>query len=131
MSDDGKCPIHDVVCKNWEKTEMDVKKKVPIWVFVIAITLAGGGISWINIESSNRHLIAKKLIEKHVQTSTECFENVTKKNSDRFEKVAEAFERMEKLMNKLVISQTESKINQKRMLKKLNLEYETIDHFDE
>jgi hypothetical protein len=98
-------------------------------VFVITVTLAAGAISWINVESANRHIIAKKLIQDQVESSSDRFENATKQNSDRFQKVAEAFERMEKLMNKLVVSQTESKINQKRILKKLELEYEEIDSF--
>ncbi len=33
------CPVHNIKCAQWDSTEKKVSNRVPIWVFVIFISM--------------------------------------------------------------------------------------------
>jgi len=63
---DGFCPVHNIKCDEWKDTDIEVKKRVPIWVFNIFLVCLIGVLGY-----------QLAMLSSHVRTSSRIFGNVT------------------------------------------------------
>lgn len=106
------CPVHNIKCDEIKAINNDTKNRVPIWVFTIFVTLIMIALGWINIQSKEENKKSLKIFEKHLVQSDKMF--------------SETAEVLQKATHNL----NEVALNQKIMLKKLELDYQKIPDYN-
>ena len=101
----GYCPVHHIKCQQIEMVEADSKKKVPIWVFVLAMGVISAVLGYQMRTTANEITKSNKEIVNHVELSWIAV----------------------RTMNSGI---REIGLNQKRVLQKLNLDYEYLKEYE-
>ncbi len=114
----GYCPVHKLKCEQWSDTAKQIRTRVPIWVFVLAVGIIGGAMSWLNVESAKRHERAQIIIGEHVIDASEELERTTRE-----------LIRTTNLMGDLIHSHAEVALNQRSVMKKLELPFQHIPRY--
>ena len=115
--DDKYCAIHPHLCDQMEKIDSEIKKRLPIWAFTLIfttfITVLGSILAYTNYQAA---LVARTAIEANLK-SVEAIEGFAKETSMSIKKLAHHY--------------SEFGLNQRRVLKNLNLEYEEIPSIED
>lgn len=116
---DEKCALHD----SMEKALSDAKKEYR-WVVGIAIASVITAISWVNVQSSNRFVDSQKIIKKEIEATNKEFQT-------SLGPIHKTLFQLEKILDKLVHSHTEVRVNQNRILNQLELEAEMLPDYND
>ena len=107
MNDRRVCPLHDSECEKWKETDEEMKKKVPIWIFKIFVTILIIFLGGANIYFTKRSDLTLEILTKHIEYS-------------------------DKLLKRMSHENREVSMNQKTVMKSLNLPFQEIpDYYDE
>ena len=106
------CPVHHIKCEQWKATEAKLASRVPVWVFVIFISVAASAATWLNVASIERHDVVVKELTTHVGHSNE----VLLKNSIILSRATHAL--------------NEIALNQRHVMEQLELEFERIPSYN-
>jgi hypothetical protein len=82
MDDRGVCPIHDVKCEEWKKTEAAVeelrKGKLPIWVYKLTVFLLVTVIGAMNVYVTKQNNELSTTLKAHMETSNKIMKNMSR-----------------------------------------------------
>ena len=107
MNDRGVCLLHDTECERWKETNEEMKKRVPIWIFKIFVTILIIFLGGANIYITKRSNEVFKVLTHHIEYSNN-------------------------LLKRMSHSNREVLMNQKRVMDKLNLPFlEIPDYYGE
>jgi hypothetical protein len=108
----GYCAVHDFKCAQWAETEKTLKAKVPIWVFVIFISLAAGGFSYLNLNIVSESKETQQLLKEHIDSANRNLEKVTR------------------VLAAVSHSNKEVSLNQRTVMRKLELPFQNVPNYD-
>ncbi len=99
------CPVHHIKCSDIKDLQIDAKKRVPIWVFVIFVSAMGGVLGYMNYEIISKEVVTQRLLATHIEKS-----NV--------------------ILNSMKHGLNEVALNQRTVMHKLDLEFEEAPRYD-
>ena len=112
----GFCPVHHIKCgeidRNIETLQKDTKARVPIWVFSAFVVMVGTVLGYLNMEAVNKSTAIQLLLKEHIEKSNIILTDI---RTD--------IRATQHGLNEVAINQT-------RVMKKLDLEFETIPHYN-
>ena len=108
----GYCPVHHLKCGEIETLQKDTKGRVPIWVFSAFVVMMGAVLGYLNVEAVNKSTAIQLLLKEHIEKANIILTDI---RTD--------IRATQHGLNEVAINQT-------KVMKKLDLEFETIPHYN-
>ena len=105
------CPVHNIKCGEIKDLQLDAKKRVPTWVFVIFVSLFGSILGYLNFDTLYKSTSIQLLLKEHIEKSNIILLD------------------MQVGIRATQHGLNEVSINQKKVMKKLDLEFDEIPHY--
>ena len=64
--DDGTCVFHKECMRTMAQMEVDIKKRVPIWVLVILVAIVSSGFATMVGISNHAHNVTMDVLKEHI-----------------------------------------------------------------
>lgn len=106
------CPVHHLKCSEISRLQEASSKRVPIWVFIIFVSMLTGVLGYINYDAVTRHANVVKALVTHIDKA-----DVVLNNSSR-------------VLDRVAHSLNEVALNQREVMDKLELKFKHIPKYD-